>query len=476
MPLVLAGLLAACAGPGPAEPVAAVPGGRSASSGPPDILALLTAGAEALSADDPSVAAAFLDQAVAAGADDATTHFLRGLAHLQLGQLDEARDALSAAVERDPDDASARCVLARALHLAGDAPAALAQLDAALQLDPDDARLHTLAGHVALDLFDAQRALQELSRAIELDPRDADARRGLALLFGDVGDAPRAELAWREALRLRPDDAVLHSGLGHALRDQDRDEEALEAYAEALRLDPGGAVHHANLGSTLAALGRLPAARRSYEQAVAALPEGGPRRAWVLFGLALVLDSAGDLGAAREALQDALADDPGLAPAHEALGLLLLDGGEERGAHEHLAAALELGELSAEAACQLALLADRAGDGETALECAELLAAAAVDSPDVAFRRAQLLVAVRDPRLHDPAGALVILQDLLRRPGQQDSAPLWSLSAQALADLGQWEAALDAVDRALAGQEPGEPAWRRDRERRSEYLARLDER
>ena len=93
----------------------------------------------------------------------------------------------------------------------------------------------------------------------------------------------------------------------------------------------------------------------------------------------------------------------------------------------------------------------------------------------MALRRAQLLIASHDPQIHDAAGALLILQDLLARPAQAESPALWSLSAQALADLGDYAAALDAVDRALAASDTDSPAWRRDRALRSAYLVRLEE-
>jgi tetratricopeptide (TPR) repeat protein len=478
-PALLAAALAACAaaptgssflhdGPAPGQPLA------EAAADEPDLLTLLAAGAEALASGDAEVAATLLDRAVAAGADDSTAHFLRGVAHLRLGELDLARESLALAVERDPTDISSRCVLARACHLAGDVAAALEQLDLALEQTPDDARLHTLAGHIALDSGQIEVAFEHLSRAIDLDPADADAHRGLGLLFADVGDSARAALAFREALILTPDDPLLHSGLGHALRDLDRPAEALDEYRAAQTLEPGDPVHAANIASTLAALGRTAEARRAYEDALAAAGGPGRQRARIALGLAQMLEKHGDLEGAVDSYEAVLADDPSVGVAERALGLLYLDRGEEQGAMLHLEAALDLGELTAEAALQLALLDEQHGRIEQARRCAQLLEDAAPGDPEAALRHAQLAIASSDPEIHDPAGALLILQDLRDQPSQAGNAALWSLSAQALADLGDFAAALDAVDHALAVSETDSPAWRRDRALRSTYLARLE--
>jgi tetratricopeptide (TPR) repeat protein len=364
-------------------------------------------------------------------------------------------------------------VLTRACTLAGDNEAALVQLDAALELAPEDARLYTLRGHVELDTGRIEAAFADLSKAARLNPSDADAQRGLAVIYAEVGAADRAEAAWRAALRLRPEDPQLHAGLGHVLRDQGRDEEALAAYTAAVELAPDNAVGRANIASTLVALGRRSEARRAYEEALARMPDASPERAFVFLGLAMAQECDGDLEGAQESYEGAVSDDPALASARQGLGLLCLDLGDDGGALEHLAAAMDLGEVTAEGACELALLFERAGRTEDARRCAELLASSADVDDDVALRHAQLLIASDDPQIRNPGVALALLTELMRRPGESENAALWSLSAQALAKLGSYEEALSAVDRALAVSEPGGAAWRRDRRLRTECMAQL---
>lgn len=471
VPVLVAGLLAGCATPPPSSLDPLAPELETLDGDA--ALMLLSAGAEALSADDDQLAAVLLDRAVAQGADAATAQFLRGVAHLRLGNFAVAREALQAAVDAEPTDVASRCVLARACSMAGDDEAALKQLDAAIDFAPEDARLYTLRGHVELDTGRIEAAFSDLAHAVKLNPSDADAHRGLAVIYAEVGAADRSEGAWRAALRLRPEDPQLHAGLAHALRDQGRDEEALAEYGEAVERAPDDAVARANVASTLVVLGRRSEARRAYEEALARMPDPGPERAFVYLGLALAQQRDGDLEGAQESFEGALSDDPALAEAQQGLGLLCLDLGDERGAMQHLAAALDLGELTAEAACQLALLFEHAGRPDDARRCADLLASAAADNDDVALRHAQLLISSEDPEIRDPAAALAVLTDLLHRPGEGDSPALWSLSARALAKMGSYEEALSAVDRALARSEPGGAAWRRDRQLRTECLAQL---
>jgi tetratricopeptide (TPR) repeat protein len=473
VPVLLAALGAGCAttsSPDSEPPPSPAGDALAGDSG----LMLLSAGAEALSAGDNEVAAALLDRAVSQGADAATAQFLRGVAHLRLGELPAAREALTAAVAAEPSDVASRCVLARVCHMDGETDEAIAQLDAAIALAPDDARLYTLRGHVELDAERLEAAYADLSKAVDLNPADVDAQRGLAVLYSEAEAPDRSEGAWRTAIHLQPDDPQLHAGLARALRDQDRNEEALAEYTTAASLDPENPVPSANVASTLAALGRASEARRAFEEALSRMKEAGPERAFVQLGLAMAEESDGDLEGAQDSYAAALADDPTLAAAHQALGLLCLDLGDERGALEHLSAALGLGELTAEAALQLALLYEHAGQADDARRCADLLASAADKDDDVALRHAQLLIASDDPQIADPGAALAVLTELMHRPGQSESPALWSLSARALAKLGSYEEALSAVDRALAGSEPGGVAWRRDRQLRTECLAKLE--
>lgn len=434
-------------------------------------LNLMSQGAEALATGDAAAAVGFLDQALAAG-EDSTALFLRGVAHLELGELELARADLGRTIALDPDDIAAYCALSRARRASGDLEGAVEAVTRAVELAPDDARLLTLQGHMLLEAGHVDLAYEALQAAVKLDPENLETRRALGMLFSEAGDSESAEGSWRDALKLAPDDVLLHAGLANTLRDLGRDAEAVESYRAAVRLEPGNPVHLANLGSTYFRLEQMAQARDAYESALAldALP---PRsHSFVALNYGIVLEHLGDDAGAMDAYREAIASDTTRAEAHESLGLLLLDRGDEPGAFEQLGAAFDLELVSPEAVLHLGLLADRLGVPERARQCAALLDAWEETDAAVAYRRAQLLVRCQDPEVNDVPTAIAILEDLVAGP-LSGSASTWNMLSEALSTAGRFDDALQAADRALELVAPGDPAWNRSRDLREHCLISL---
>lgn len=437
-----------------------------------EVLSLLSKGAEALATGDPAGAVGFLDQAIALGGEEPTALFLRGVAHLEAGDPDAAQPDLQRAIELKPDDVAAYCALARARRAGGDIDGAVDAVEAAIEIAPGDSRLLTLQGHMLLEAGEAEEAEEALHEAVRLDPANVESLRALGILYTDTGDAEAAERAWRDALKLEPEDVLLHAGLANTLRDLGRDEDALDSYRSATRLEPGNPVHLANLGSTYFRLDRLPEARDAYEGALALEVLPPLSHGFVALNFGVVLERMGDDQGAIDAYREAIEHDADRAEAHEALGLLLLDQGNDDAAFTHLGAAFDLELVSPEAVVHLGLLADRLGAPERARQCAALLEAWAETDSAVAYRRAQLLVRCLDPEVHDGPLAVEILQELVAGP-LQTSAAAWNMLAEALASEGRYDDALHATDRALELVEPGEPAWHRTRDLREHCLTSL---
>jgi len=83
-------------------------------------------------------AIAAADEALRLGSTDSTLHQLRGMAFVQLGRLDEARDALVIAVEAMPLKDRLRLMLVEVQFRLGDQDAAIALLEQGLILKPDN--------------------------------------------------------------------------------------------------------------------------------------------------------------------------------------------------------------------------------------------------------------------------------------------------------------------------------------------------
>jgi tetratricopeptide (TPR) repeat protein len=434
----------------------------------------LSDGATAVAEGRPEDALRAFERAAAHGFDDPMLYFLRGVAHLDLGQATEAVTDLDRSIALDPQDTASYSALARAWRALGDPDAALAALAAGIEATDGDLRLMVLAGHIQLEVGQWGDAFDTLRAVAEVDPDSVEVHRALGVLFAEVGDADRAELSWRSALRLEPNEPLLLAGLGNALRDLGRDEEALACYGAASEAEPDNAVHMANVASALVRLGRLPAARAAYDRALAgdALPPGP--RSFVEMNLAHVLERMGEEEGALVAYESAVSGDPALGAAHEALGLMLLDRDDEPHAFEHLLAALDSGRLSAEAALHLGLLAERRGDPEVTRQCARLLELVGETDPVAAFRLAQLMVRASDPEVHDPTAAIPILRGLLAGACAGEAA-VWNVLGEALASQGSFAEAARAAGNALQSIDADHPLAGHYEQQRLSYLAHLSD-
>lgn len=128
-------------------------------------------------------AAKQLEKARELGATDAATLALLGACYSQAGELDTARDVLTAAV---------------ALH-------------------PRDATLLSDLGRLCLAQNRPGQALPPLAEAARLSPRNGDIRCNLGRAQEAVGRLGDAEASYREAVRLAPNMPAAHYALGRLL-------------------------------------------------------------------------------------------------------------------------------------------------------------------------------------------------------------------------------------------------------------------
>jgi protein O-mannosyl-transferase len=154
-----------------------------------------------------------------------------------------------------------------------------------------------------------------LEEAVRLRPDDPQTHYGLGVTLAAQGRLDEAITHYREALRLRPRDASTYNNLGNALARQGHFDDAVVQYREAIALDPAHARAHRNLGHALALSGHLKEAIWYYDESLRLHPEAETH-----VDLAGVLVRAGDMAAARQHLERALALEPRLEPARRALG------------------------------------------------------------------------------------------------------------------------------------------------------------
>jgi tetratricopeptide (TPR) repeat protein len=119
---------------------------------------------------------------------------------------------------------------------------------------------------------DLMAAREQLSQAIKLDDGHAEAHNLLGFVLGQQGDLPSAIPHFQRAIALAPDSSDAHYNLGAALWYGGAKERALSELHESVRLDPSSGAAAAFLGMTLRETGDTAAARVNLQRAIALLP------------------------------------------------------------------------------------------------------------------------------------------------------------------------------------------------------------
>lgn len=240
-----------------------------------------------------------------------------------MGRLDVRQG--SAALIRQAADAERRKDFAAAAELADQACAA----------DPHSAHAWRLAGVFREKLGDYAAAFEAYDRAMSLSPADAGLARDLARLAGRLGMAELAErflqharrldpasieivndlaCAWcaqqrfseaiellRETLTSNPGAALLWNTLGCVLFEAGQADQSLVFFDEALRLDARMHAAHFNRANARKAVGQIQGALEDCDRALALGADSPGQAAMYRYARALLLLTAGDVGAGWDA-------------------------------------------------------------------------------------------------------------------------------------------------------------------------------
>lgn len=203
------------------------------------------------------------------------------------------------------------------------------------------------------------------------NPQIGQARIASANAFRASGDFAGAIAELRAGLERQGDDDQMLALLGETLTLVGRRDEALAAFQGCLAVQPANPANHNNLGLALWNLGRVDEAEAAYRRAI----ELDPRFALARANLGLLLLMARrDLSGAREALLEAVASDPKLAAAHDALGDYYATSGDFARAAGHWRRCLEIEPMNYQACFNLFMAyARKLSDRGRALEYYERL-------------------------------------------------------------------------------------------------------
>ena len=163
-------------------------------------------------------------------AEEPSTLYESGLAALQAGQLDQAKDTLIAAAKRLPGDHEVRYALYSVLKALGEDGFAELSLIDAMQLQAED-HIRKIVG----------------GEALEQCRGSAEGMNELAQLLYKKNQMGLASFCLQEALAMKADSMGIWLSLGLALQHQSRIQEAQAVYRNVVRSWPNNAAAHSFL-------------------------------------------------------------------------------------------------------------------------------------------------------------------------------------------------------------------------------------
>jgi tetratricopeptide (TPR) repeat protein len=390
--------------------------------------------------------------------------------------------ALTSAAHASPADPSAALALGRALRRAGFATPALAELrrgiavsggrvDVVAQLHWEIARTQidrrdfggtmvecqvlgklpgkTADGHACIaDAYliwqRSTEAQAEVALALAKDPKSYEAKLAEARAFELSLDSSKSEASFRAALALQPDGVDAHLGLGRILVKGGRRDDGVQELRRAVALDPDGPDAAYELGVA------LPAGAESatlLKHATDERPSFGA--AWLALGEQEL--SSGHLGEARKAGEQALRADATIVSPYLLLGRVALADARPEDAVHAGEAALKLVANCAPAQLLIADGTSKLGELDPALEAYQ--AAWGLDHSDPT------------PLVHASEACHAAGRDTSARAFGGKAAqefpkwgPGWAALGDALVGQGEKASAVEAYQKALAGEGPVDKA------------------
>ena len=193
--------------------------------------------------------------------------------------------------------------------------AAAAKLRKALAINPRAYDVHVTLGDVYLELKQYEKALGEYEAAAILNPASADPLIGAVSVLLAQGKFDLAAGRIAEAERLEPRSSEVSFAKGKASEQTGRRQEAVVLYQEAVRRNPADSRPRVRLANLAIQLGLFDVAGTQFT----ALLAMGYQPARTHYGLGRVAEARGDRTAALREYREALALDPSLVPARDAL-------------------------------------------------------------------------------------------------------------------------------------------------------------
>jgi tetratricopeptide (TPR) repeat protein len=268
---------------------------------------------------------------------------------------EDAIALMKSILEKHPDDLDLKVSLLQLLVLSDHVEEAKTLGPQLLTARPHDPQVLFLNGLIRHTLGDNEGARKLLEEAVVLEPDFANMRYELGNTLVLLKQWQEAREQLEKALELGADEPEVHFALGralHGLGDEERSRQEIAKYQDMKqvgeqKLEAAEAVAQ---GDIELENGKPSEAVAHYREAI----EGEPQIADYRYKLAIAFHRSGDTAAEQKALEEAIAVDPRLPGAQNALGYLLSRNGDPRGAAAHFRAATQAAPSWSEAWINLA--------------------------------------------------------------------------------------------------------------------------
>jgi tetratricopeptide (TPR) repeat protein/serine/threonine protein kinase len=376
----------------------------------------------------------------------------RGLAYASLGRLDKAIADYSKAIDLKADDAMVWNGRGSTYYRLGQHEKAIADCSKAIALKPDYADAWNNRGNAHSRLGQEEKALADLSKAIALKADFAEAWNNRGTSYYGLGQNAKALADFSKAIALKADHAEAWFNRGNAYYGLGQHAKALADFSRAIALKADLAEAWNNRGSTRFELGQHEKALADFSRAIALKADFAD--AWVNRGNAHFC-----VGQHEKALADwskAIALKPELVQAWFNRGLAFTKLGQHNKAVADFSKGIELTKdpkavsgllvMRAQANQGLGRLQDALNDYQKALELQPNNAAALSSL-------AGLLANAVDPKLRKPHQALELAMKATTLTPK--SAVSWRVLGISYYRTGDWNAAVEALDKSIEFQKDG---------------------
>jgi len=249
---------------------------------------------------------------------------------------------------------------------------------------------------------------------------------------------------WEHTLAVTTNNDLAHERLASALLDEKRTDEAVVQAELSLSIKSANADAENDLGAALSRRGQPGEALKHFHNAL----QLDPGLSTIHYNIANALAATGATTEAIAEYEKQLEINPDFAEADNNLSLLLLRMGKIGEAQTHIARALELKPNYAEAHNNLAIVLSQSGRIEEAIMQWKKTLSIEADNLDANANLAWVLATSPSDMVRNGSAALAHAERALNLSHQTDPR-IWRLVAVAQAELGNFDAAIEAAQKGL---------------------------